>query len=162
MEVTRKVQVDILHGHHLSVAAASSTALNTEARAQRRFAQRDHGLLANAVQRIAQTNGGRGLALARRGRVDRGHQDHLAVGLVFHRVNVVELDLRLVVAIGLDHVFWNAELVCNLDDLFHLCTACNIDVTHGLESVLTGLAWRRCNAPAGINCRAQPTVAKKT
>jgi hypothetical protein len=65
VEVAGEVQVDVFHRHHLRVAAAGSTALHPEYRAEGGFAQTDHRLLADQVERIAQTNGGGGLAFAR-------------------------------------------------------------------------------------------------
>ena len=84
MEVTGKVQVDILHGDDLSPAAAGSAALNAKDGAERRLAQ-GHGTLdAATTQAIGQTDGRGGLALARRRWVDSGHEDEL--GLVIGRL----------------------------------------------------------------------------
>ena len=82
VEVAGEVQVDLLHRHHLGVAAAGRTALHAEAGPQRRLAQGDDGLLADPVEAVAQAHRGGGLALAGRRRVDRGDQDQLAVGAV--------------------------------------------------------------------------------
>ena len=84
MEVTGKVQVNILHGDDLSPAAAGSTALNAKDGAERRLAQ-GHGTLdAATTQAIGQTDGRGGLALARRRWVDSGYEDEL--GLVIGRL----------------------------------------------------------------------------
>ena len=84
MEVTGKVQVDILHGDDLSPAAAGSAALNAKDGAERRLAQ-GHGTLdAATTQAVGQTDGRGGLALARRRWVDSGHEDEL--GLVISRL----------------------------------------------------------------------------
>ena len=82
VEVAGEVQVDLLHRHDLGIAAAGGPALHAEAGAERRLAQGDHRLLADPVQPVAQAHRGRGLALAGRGRVDRGHQHQPAVGAV--------------------------------------------------------------------------------
>ena len=84
MEVTGKVQVDILHGDDLSPAAAGSTALNAKDGAERRLAQGHSALDAAATQAIGQTDGRGGLALARRRWVDSGHENEL--GLVISRL----------------------------------------------------------------------------
>ncbi len=84
VEVTGKVQVDVLHGDHLSPATTGSTALNAKDGAERRLAQ-GHGTLdAATTQAIGQTDGRGGLALARRRGVDSGHEDEL--GLVISRL----------------------------------------------------------------------------
>ena len=84
MEVTGKVQVDILHGNDLGPTATSGTALDAKDGAERRFAQ-GHGTLdAATTQGVGQTDGRGGLALARRRWVDSGHEDEL--GLVIGRL----------------------------------------------------------------------------
>jgi hypothetical protein len=78
VEVPGEVQVDVLHGHHLRVAAAGGAALHPEHRAERGLAQADDRLLADAVQRIAEPDGGRGLAFARGRRADGGDDQLLS------------------------------------------------------------------------------------
>ena len=81
VEVAGEMEVHVLHRHDLRVAAAGSTALDAEIGSERGLADADHGLLADAVQAVAQADRGRGLAFAGRRRVDRGDEDQLA-GLV--------------------------------------------------------------------------------
>jgi hypothetical protein len=81
VEVAGEVEVDVLHRHHLGVAAAGGAALDAEARPERRLAQAQHRLLADVIERVGQAHRGRGLALARRRRRDRRDQDQLAVRL---------------------------------------------------------------------------------
>ena len=78
-EVAGEVEVDVLHRHDLRVAAAGGAALHAEHRPETRLAQADDRLLADPVQRVAQPDGRRRLALARRRRADRGDEDQLAV-----------------------------------------------------------------------------------
>ena len=78
-EVAGEVQVDVFHRHDLRVAAAGGAALHAEHRPQRRLAQADQRLLADAVERVAQAHGGGGLAFARRRGRDRRDQHQLAV-----------------------------------------------------------------------------------
>ena len=79
VEVAGEVEVDVLHRHHLGVAAAGRPALLAEARPERGLAQADHRPPADGVERVAEADGGRGLALAGGGRVDRGDEDELAL-----------------------------------------------------------------------------------
>ena len=111
VEVAGEVQVDVLHRHHLRMAATGRATLDAKHRAERGLAQAHHGLLANAVERIAQADGGGGLAFAGRRRADGGDQDQLAVGPVFQGLEIVQRDLGLVVAIGLQVFIGNAELL---------------------------------------------------
>ena len=102
VEVAGEVEVDVLHRHDLGVAAAGRAALHAEHGPERGLAQADHRLLADVVERVAEADRGRGLALAGRRRGDRGDQDELAVRPALERVEIVERDLGLVVAVGLE------------------------------------------------------------
>ena len=84
MEVTGKVQVDVLHGDDLRPAAAGGTALDAKDGAERRLAQGHSALDAATAQAIGQTDGRSGLALAGGRGVDGGHEDEL--GLVIGRL----------------------------------------------------------------------------
>ena len=79
VEVAGEVEVDVLHGDDLGVAAAGRAALDAEHRAEGGLAQGDGDVLADAAQAVGQTDGGGGLALARGGGRDGGDQDQLAV-----------------------------------------------------------------------------------
>ena len=84
------------------MAAAGRAALHAEHRSQARLAKADHRLLADLVERVAESYRGRGFALAG-GRGAQGRdQDQFAVRPVLQRVDVVETDLGFVVAIVLD------------------------------------------------------------
>ena len=118
MEIAGKVQVDVLHGHHLSVAAPGRAALDAEHGAQRGLAQADHCLLPDLVQAIGQTNRGRGLALAGGGWADGGDQDQL--GLPGQLADLGQIQLRLVLAVQLQVLRVDAGLRRDLRDLLHL------------------------------------------
>ena len=53
VEVTRKVQVDVLHGHNLGITAASCATLNAHAGAQGGLAQSHDNLFADFVQALS-------------------------------------------------------------------------------------------------------------
>ena len=99
VEIAGEVEVDVLHGHDLRHAAAGRTALHAEDRAEARLTQTDERFLADLVQCIAQTDRGGGLALAGRRGADGGHKNQLAVRTISQAVDVVECDLRLVLAV---------------------------------------------------------------
>ena len=85
VEVAGEMQVDLVHGQHLGVAAAGGAALHAQDRAQRGLAQRDHDLVPGPGQRIRQPHRGGGLSLpGRRGR-HRGDEHHLAGGAAARR-----------------------------------------------------------------------------
>ena len=111
MEVPGEVEVYVLHWHHLRVTAAGGTALHAEAGAEARLAQRHDGVLADAVEAVAEADGGGGLAFAGGRWRDGRDQDQLAVGAVLQRADVVQRDLRLVVAVGDQVLGRDAEAV---------------------------------------------------
>ena len=117
VEIAGEMEVDVLHRHDLRIAAAGRTALDAEARAERGLADADDGLLADAVQAVAEADRGRGLAFAGRRRVDGGDQDQLAV-LACPARDGDEFggDLRLVVAVGQQMLGRDAELGADLLD----------------------------------------------
>jgi hypothetical protein len=77
VEIAGEMEVHLLHRHDLRIAAAGRTALHPEVGAERGLADADDRLLADPVQPVAKTHGRRRLALARGGRVDRGHEHSL-------------------------------------------------------------------------------------
>ncbi len=145
MEVASEMQVDVFHRHDLGVAAASRATLHAEARAERRLAQCNDGLLADLVQAVAQADRRGGLAFARWCRVDGGDEDQLAVRLGFQRVDIRQCHLGLGVAVGNQIRLRNAQLLADLHDRFHLGFAGNLNValnSHGLPQ-----QWRLGGAP---------------
>ena len=134
MEVAGEVEVDVLHGNDLRVAAAGRAAFDAEDRAQGRLTERHDGLLADLAQAVCQADAGRGLAFARGRGGDGGHQDQLAVGGVRMVLEVVVVDLCLVVAVLLDVLLVDPEGSCDLCDLLRRCFLRDLDVrleSHG-------------------------------
>ncbi len=128
-EVAGEVEVDVLHRHDLGIAAARRAALHAEHRAERRLAQADDRLLADAVQRIAEADRHRRLAFARRSGGDGRHQDQLAVLLVLEVRAVIERDLGLVMAERREMLLRDAEpLLRERDDRLHLGVLCDLDI----------------------------------
>src|SRR5690606_57194 len=82
VDVAGEMEVDVLHGDDLSVAASGGATLDTETRPQRRLAQRTDGLLADLVEPHAEPNVRGGLAFTGRSGCDGGAEHQLAVGLV--------------------------------------------------------------------------------
>ena len=116
VEIAGEMEVDVLHGDDLGVAAAGSAALHAEARPQRRLAEADAGLLADAVQAVAEADAGGRLAFAGgRGR-DGGHQDQLAGRPVLQPMIEIQRDLGLVLAVVLQVVGADAESLGDLLD----------------------------------------------
>ena len=118
VEVTGEVEVYILHRYDLRIAAAGGAALDAEHGTERRLSQRDRDLLADARKTVGKTDGGRGLALARRGGRDSGDKDELAV-LASGFTDKRGVDLRLVSSVLLNILFVDMRLGGNFADGAH-------------------------------------------
>ena len=114
VQVAGEVQVDVLHGHHLGVAAAGRAPLDAEHRPQARLPQAEHGLFAQGVQRVRQPAADGGLALPRRGGADGGDQDQPA--LLFALFGQPMVDLGLVFAVKADVFLREAQPRRDLGD----------------------------------------------
>ena len=126
VQVPGEVQVDVLHGHHLCVAAAGCAALDAEHGAQAGLAQAEHGLFAQGVHGVGQAHAGGGLALTGGGGADGSDQDQLA--LLFRVVDQAVVDLGLVAAVG-DHVLvGQTQLGGDLGDGLHGGFLCDLDI----------------------------------
>ena len=133
MDVAGEVEVDVLHGYDLGVAASGGASLDAEAGAQRRLAQGADGLPADLVETHAQADVGGGLALAGRGGRDGRAQHQLAVGPVLESVEDVQVDLGLVLPVEVEVVLTQADpgrhvyhgdwgrFLCDLDVALHAC-----------------------------------------
>ena len=100
MEIAGEVKVHILHRNDLRISAAGGAALHAETGAKRGFADADRCLFADAVEAVAEADGRCRLAFAGRRRIDRGHEDQLAVGAAGDACDELGRDLRLVMAVG--------------------------------------------------------------
>ena len=134
MEVAREMEVDVLHRDDLRIAAARGSALQAEARAERRLAERDRRLLAHAVERIGEADARRRLALAGRRRVDGRDEDELAVRLVLHTRIRLRRDFRLVFSVKLQLIVRDAQLCGDLLNRTHLSFLCDFDI--GLHIII--------------------------
>ena len=118
VEVAGEVEIDVLHGHYLGVAAARRAALDAEHGAKRGLAQGDNDVLADAAQTVGQADGGRGLALARgRGR-DGRDEDQPAIRLVA-LAQQSRVDLGLPAAVLLQILFVDMRPRRDLGDGLH-------------------------------------------
>ena len=114
MEVTREVEVDRLHRENLGVAAASRAALHAEARAERRFAEREAGILPDLAEALGEGDRGRGLSGAGRHAGGRRHEDQFPVGLTLR----VQVNLCLVAAVGFEFGISQTDFVSELLNRF--------------------------------------------
>ena len=109
VEVPREVDVDVLHGQHLGVAAPRRPALDAEHWAEAWLPEDHYVLLPELAHRLSQPYGHRGLALTGLRRRHGGHYDELPVRPVLPLLQDMRLDLGLVFSIKLDIVIREPE-----------------------------------------------------
>ena len=157
VEIAGEMEVDILHRHHLGMAAAGRTALDAKAGAEGGFAQADHGAVAQAVQRVAEAHGGGGFAFAGRGGADAGDQDELAGGALGAGFgDEIEGDFGLVFAVGLQRLVGDAGAGCDGGDGGQLGLPGDLEIYgHGFLRLQQHLRERRrgVHRAARQNCR---------
>ena len=126
VQVPGKVEVDVLHGHHLGITAAGRAALDAKHRPQRGFTEAEHGLFAQGVHGVGQAHAGGGLALTSRRGADGRHQDHLALlgGLMDEAV----VDLGLIAAIRDDIFVRQPQRGGNFGNGLHFGFLCDLDI----------------------------------
>ena len=116
VEVAGQVQVQLLHGDNLRVATTCGTALDAEGRAHCGLTQSQRSLAAGLCEALCEGDGGRGLAFAKRGRGHRSHHNVLGAALAGGLCvgAFVEQNLGDVLAVGLEAIFADAALCCDL------------------------------------------------
>src|SRR4029079_18361631 len=119
------------------IAAAGRAALDAEARAERGLAQADHGLLADAVEAVADADRRRRLALSGRRWIDRRDEDQFAVGPGSEAIDPAEIDLGDIFAIRLEGLIGDGGLGGNGLDALHLGLAGDFDVALRLLRILS-------------------------
>ena len=129
VEVAGEVQVDVLHGHHLSITAAGSTALDTKHRPQRGLTQGNHSLFPDLAQAVRKAHRGGGLTFAGGSRGNRCHQDQLTVWLILQVLQHPVVNLGLVIAILLNVLLIHPTVLCHFCDFQRGCFLGDFDIT---------------------------------
>ena len=127
MHVPREVQVDVLHRHDLRIAAACSSALESEHRSKTWLPHGHHGVFSQQVQRISQADGGSGLAFTGFCRVDGRDQDQFAIGGI-QGIEIFLGELRLGPAIGLQGIGRNPRLCRHFVNGVQYARLCDFEI----------------------------------
>ena len=131
VEVAGEMEVDVLHRHYLCHTAASSATLHAEHGAEARLAEADDGLLADLVQCVTEADGRRRLAFAGGRRADGRDEDEFAVRARGQAVDVLQRNLRLVLAVLVQRVARETEPRGDIGDRVHGGSLSNLDIgTH--------------------------------
>ncbi len=108
VKIAGKVEVHLLHRHHLSVAATGSAPLDPEYRPEARLADGCDAGLADMVEPHGEAKGSHRLPFTERGRGDGAHQYQLAALLGLRREQV-EAEFAFVVAMRAELVLGDGE-----------------------------------------------------
>ena len=122
MEVSRKVEVDLLHREHLCISSARCSSLHTEARTERRFAQSDNRLLSDFIQSQSETDRYGSFADTRLCRCDGSYQNEVTF-LHFLLIDQLFGNLRDITTVIFDFFTGNSDTFGNLLNLLQLDTA---------------------------------------
>ena len=128
VHVPGKVEVDVLHGQHLGIAAPRGAALDAEHRPQGGLPQGDNGVFANLRHGLAQARGGGGFALTGGGGVDGRHQHQLAVWLAGQAGKGPLVDFGLIPAVQFQLFLLDAQLRRDFRDGPERCALRDFDV----------------------------------
>src|SRR2546428_720684 len=132
------MEVDVLHGEHLRVPAPRRAALRAKHRPEGGLADCDDRLRPDAVQGLAEADGGQGLPLPVPGRRDSRDEDEVPLLRLAGAFDGLETDLRDVVPLE-DEVFpGESEVRGDLDDRPHLRGLSDLDVR---EHGVAGCGW---------------------
>ena len=133
VDVAGEVEVDVLHGNDLGVAAAGGTALDAEDGAERGFPECDDGLFTDFCHGLAEADGGGGFSFAGGGRVDGGDEDEFSGFVSCDPFFECVGKFCFVLAVGFEFVGADAELCGDCGNLLHVGLLCDFDVReHGL------------------------------
>ena len=116
MKITRKVEIQVLHRHDLGITAARRTALDTEARSERRLTQGNDSLFPQSGKSLPKSHGDRSLPLPSRGGIDRRHQNQPPFRVLFELLYVFFRKLRLIFAVNLQIFLFDTDLPRHLRD----------------------------------------------
>ena len=128
VEIAREVQIYILHGHDLSVTAASRAAFYPKTRSETRFAQRHANFFTEPSKSVRQTDRSRSFALAGGSWSYRRDQNQFAVGIFFYAAPHVSGDFRFELPVKFQIVFRQSEFFRRHRNFFNLRALRNFNV----------------------------------
>ena len=121
MKIPGKMQIQILHGNHLCIAAAGRTALDAKAGPKGRLSEGDDRLFPELSERLSQADAGGGLSLSRRSGIDRRNQNQLSVRAVLDGRHEFLGKLRLVLSVKLQIIRTDFQLLRHPFNRLHDC-----------------------------------------
>ncbi len=137
MQIAGEVQVEVLHRDDLAVSASGGSAFDAECGALAGLADaREDAFSKMRAHRLAEPDGGCGLAFAQWGGCDGSHQNVLAVLNILEAVKHIQADLGLVLPVELKLIRLKAKLVGHFTDGLEFGSLGDLDVRrHGIQRV---------------------------
>ena len=127
VKIAGEMEVNLVPRRNLGVASARRASLHAEAGPKRRLAQTDDRLPADAVERVAETDGRRRLALARRRRADRADKNELTLGSVREIAKKIIFEFGDRPAEWMQGGFGRADLRCDFRNRLQALSARDFD-----------------------------------
>ena len=116
MKIPCKMEIQILHRHHLRIAAAGRAALDAKAWPERGLPQGDDSLFPESGKSLPQSHGDRGLSLPGGSRVDSRHKDQPSLRILLDLLYVSFRKLRLIPAVNLQILLSDSDPLRHLRD----------------------------------------------
>ena len=116
MKISRKMQVDLLHGNNLGVSASRSSSFYSEHRAQRRFPERNYGTLPKLAKSICQSDGRRRFSFSGRRRRNGSYQHKLSPLCLRTLRQGKRIDFCFIFSIMLQTTLRDSRSLCDFGD----------------------------------------------
>ena len=145
MEVTREMEVHLLHRYNLGVATTCSAAFDAEGRTEGGLAEGEDCLFAEKLESLGQSDGHRGLALAEWRRVDSGHE-YILCPRWSHLGEGAKIDLRDASAPGLHISVGDPHVVSDIGDWSQIRFSCDFKISFHADTLPMPVQACRPNA----------------
>ena len=128
MEIPRKVQVQVLHGDYLGIAAPGRSPFDAEAGAKGGLPEGDDSLPPQLCHGLPQPHGGSRLPLSGGSGVDGCHKDQLPVLSVLDVLPELIGELCLVLSVEFQVLLRDADGGGHVPDVHHFCFLCDLNI----------------------------------
>ena len=127
VEITGEMEIDVLHGDNLGIAASGCSALDAENRTERGLTKRDDRILADLAQTVGKTDRSSGFTFTGWSRSDGGDENKLSLFGEF--LQSIEIQFGFVFAIVFHSIIRDAERCGNGINGLQRCFLCDFNVS---------------------------------
>ena len=143
MKIAGKMEIDILHGNDLRVAAAGSAAFQAENRTEARLTQGSHCVFPQFTKRVRQADRGRGFPLSGRRGIDSRDKDQFSVLSIGRQQ--FWIDLCLIAAVWLQGFIGDPCFFSDLPNRLQLTALGNFNITQISHGLLLSQRGAQCH-----------------